>query len=83
MQTNKFSSAIKKFIAFVVAPSQNYGIFCHFGRVTTKAFTVLMLILNYLFEKLIPHSIIFCTTTYKIAILTHFIYGDFDKIMKL
>ena len=25
------SSAIENFIAFVVTPSENYGIFCHFG----------------------------------------------------
>ena len=31
MQTNKFSSTIENFIAFVVTPSENYGIFCHFG----------------------------------------------------
>ena len=31
IQTNKFSSAIEIFIAFVVTPYENYGIFCHFG----------------------------------------------------
>ena len=47
MQTNKlgykqknFHFFIKKFIVFVVTPSENYGILCHFGGVTTKAFTV-------------------------------------------
>ena len=33
----------KNFIAFVVTPpSENYGIFCHFGGVTTNAFTVML-----------------------------------------
>ena len=31
VQTNKFLSAIKNFISFVVTPSENYGILCHFG----------------------------------------------------
>ena len=31
MQTNKFLSAIEKFYNLCCNPSENYGIFCHFG----------------------------------------------------
>ena len=40
IQTNKFSSAIENFIAFVVTPLWKLWNFLSFWGVTTKAFTV-------------------------------------------
>ena len=55
MHTNKlgyrqinFHRLYKIFIAFVVTPSQNYGIFCHFGGYD-KGFYCSIQIFNYAF----------------------------------
>ena len=52
IQTNKFSSAIENFIAFVVTPSENYGILCHFGGYDKGFYGSCLFRLNfYLYEK--------------------------------
>ena len=64
IQANKFSSAIEIFIAFVVTPYENYGIFCHFGGYD-KGFYGMWIVLVFLsFTGIYPYSILYFNSLY-------------------